>query len=127
MVRTIDDVVATLADRSATVLDARAAGRFTGAVAEPRPGMRSGHIPGAINIPFTEVLQDGRMRPAAALRANFAAAGIDGARPVITSCGSGVTAAVLNLAMVCAGLPEPTLYDGSWSEWGSRPDTPVEV
>ncbi len=127
MVRAAGDVLATLPSRAAILLDARGAGRFTGAVPEPRPGMRSGHIPGAVNIPYTEVLQEGRVRPPAALRETFAAAGIDGARPVITSCGSGVTAAVLNLAMVTAGLPEPALYDGSWSEWGSRTDLPIEV
>lgn len=127
MVWSLGEVVDNLHGGDARVLDARAAGRFDGSVPEPRAGMRSGHIPGALNLPFTEVLREGRMLPPAALRARFAALEIDGSRPVVTSCGSGVTAAVLNLAMVAAGLPEPALYDGSWSEWGSRADTPIEV
>jgi thiosulfate/3-mercaptopyruvate sulfurtransferase len=89
--------------------------------------MKSGHIPGARSLPFGEVLDNQKMRAPDDLRARFAQAGIDGGTPVITSCGSGVTAAVLSLAMVVAGLPEAPIYDGSWSEWGSRDDTPVEV
>jgi thiosulfate/3-mercaptopyruvate sulfurtransferase len=127
MVWSLADVTDNLRDGYTMILDARAAGRFDGTVPEPRAGMRGGHIPGALNLPFTEVLQDGRLRPPEALRARFRALGIDGSRPVVTSCGSGVTAAVLNLAMVTAGLPEPALYDGSWSEWGGRADTPIEV
>jgi thiosulfate/3-mercaptopyruvate sulfurtransferase len=127
MVRSLDQMKANLATREAIVLDARAAGRFNGAVPEPRPGMKSGHIPGARSIPFGEVLDNQKMRTPDELRARFAQAGIDGATPAITSCGSGVTAAVLSLAMVVAGLPEAPIYDGSWSEWGSRDDTPVEV
>ena len=104
------------------------AGRFTGAVPEPRAGMRSGHIPGSASLPYTDLLNaDGTFRSPAAIRARLAQAGVDGSRPVVTSCGSGVTACILTLGLRLAGLPEGAVYDGSWTEWGGRADTPVET
>ena len=107
------------------VLDARSKARFDGTAPEPRPGLPSGHMPGAVSLPFTELLApDGTMKDQAALRAIFAARGADGARRMVTSCGTGVTACVLALGALRAGLPEPAVYDGSWTEWASRPETP---
>ncbi|MEO9190192.1 MAG: 3-mercaptopyruvate sulfurtransferase [Acetobacteraceae bacterium] len=124
--RGVGDVLANVAAGSELVLDARAAGRFSGEVPEPRAGMRSGHIPGSASVPYTDLLNpDGTFRDKAALRARFAQAGADGARPVVTSCGSGVTACILTLGLRLAGLPEGAVYDGSWTEWGGRADTPV--
>jgi thiosulfate/3-mercaptopyruvate sulfurtransferase len=127
LVRSLEQMKANLQSHAELVLDARAAGRFDGSVAEPRPGMRSGHIPGAKSLPFTELLQDGKMLPPAILRAKFAGLGVTPDSHVVTSCGSGVTAAVLTLGLAVAGLPQGALYDGSWSEWGGRDDTPIEV
>ena len=126
--RGIGDMLANVATPRELVLDARGAGRFTGQIPEPRAGMRSGHIPGAANLPFTELLAaDQTLLPPVELRDRLALAGADGSRPVVTSCGSGVSACILTLAMVQAGLPPGAVYDGSWSEWGSRADTPVET
>ncbi len=127
LVRSLEQMSANLQSHAELVLDARAAGRFDGSVPEPRPGMRSGHIPGAKSLPFTELLQDGKMLPPAILRAKFAGLGVTPDTRVVTSCGSGVTAAVLTLGLAVAGLPQGALYDGSWSEWGGRNDTPIEV
>ncbi len=108
------------------IVDARAADRFRGEAEEPRPGLRAGHIPNSLNLPFGQLLNpDGTMKDAAGLRAAFAAAGVDLDRPVITTCGSGVTAAVISLALELLGHPRHSLYDGSWSEWGMYPDLPI--
>lgn len=109
-----------------TIVDARAADRFRGDAPEPRPGLRAGHIPGARNLPYGDLLRrDGTMKDAAELADAFEAAGVDLAKPVITSCGSGVTAAILNLALARIGKTDHALYDGSWAEWGSYDDLPI--
>ncbi len=110
----------------AEIVDARAAARFRGDAPEPRPGLRAGHIPGAKNVPYASVLNgDGTMKAPAELRAVFEAAGVNLTKPVITSCGSGVTAAVLSLALERIGHRNHALYDGSWAEWGMYDDLGV--
>jgi thiosulfate/3-mercaptopyruvate sulfurtransferase len=126
--RGVGDILRNVTTRQELVLDARAAGRFTGATPEPRAGMRSGHIPGSASLPYTDLLNaDGTFRPAAEVITRLREAGVDGTRPVVTSCGSGVTACILTLGLTIAGLPEGAVYDGSWTEWGGRTDTPVET
>jgi len=126
--RGVGDVLENVKTGAELVLDARAGPRFRGEVPEIRPGIRSGHIPGSHNLPYTELLApDQTLLPPAELRARLAAAGVDGSRAVVTSCGSGVTATILTLAMTLAGLPAGAVYDGSWTEWGGRTDTPVEA
>ncbi len=98
------------------------------ATPEPRAGMRSGHIPGSASVPYTDLLHpDGTFRSPGEIRARFEQAGVDGTRPLVTSCGSGVTACILTLGLRLAGFPEGAVYDGSWTEWGGRPDTPIEA
>lgn len=126
--RGVGDMLRNVLTGAEQVVDARAAGRFSGAVPEPRAGMRSGHIPGAVSLPYTDLLHaDGTFRSAGEVRGLFEAAGVDGSLPVVTSCGSGVTACILTLGLRVAGFPEGAVYDGSWTEWGGRSDTPVEV
>jgi thiosulfate/3-mercaptopyruvate sulfurtransferase len=110
------------------MVDARSPARFRGEEPEPRPGVRPGHMPGAINLYYADVLTpEGTMRSPSELKRLFADRGVDLARPVVTSCGSGVTAAIISLALDVAGAKETALYDGSWSEWGARADAPVET
>ncbi len=124
-VTSFDAMRAIVDNGSVQIADARGPGRFLGTEAEPRPGMRSGHMPGALNLPAGSFASDGRLKTLAELKTLITEAGIDLDRPIVTSCGSGVTAATITLALHSLGHTDNTLYDGSWSEWGSRSDTPV--
>lgn len=126
--RDVTEVARAVKLNEAQIVDARSGPRFRGEAAEPRPGLRAGHIPGARNVPYSKLFRpDGTMKDGADLAQVFIAAGVDLNRPVITSCGSGVTAAVLNLALARLGHGDHTLYDGSWAEWGGYPDLRVET
>ena len=120
------DVRMALTDDSAQIVDARSAERFAGTAPEPRPDLRSGHMPGSFNVPFGSLIENGRLAPRARIEAAFKNAGVDLDKPIITSCGSGVTAAILTFALQSIGKEPKGLYDGSWAEWGSRPDLPVQ-
>jgi thiosulfate/3-mercaptopyruvate sulfurtransferase len=119
-VRSIEQMIANVASRAEQVIDARAAERFEGRAPDPRPGIRPGHIPGALNLPYNNLFDaaTGTMRPLDELKKAFAGAGVDMAKPIVTSCGSGVSAGVLTLALYRLGVENTALYDGSWSEWG---------
>lgn len=127
-VRSKRQMINNLQSRAEQVVDARESGRFSGETPDFRPGVASGHIPGSVNLPYYELFNaDGTFKDSACLRAAFRRAGVDLERPIITSCGGGVTAAVLSFALHLIGKDDVSLYDGSWSEWAVDPDTPKET
>lgn len=129
LVRDLDWMRANLSRRREQVVDARSAGRFKGTDPEPRPGLKGGHIPGSRNVPFSSILDPSRdyvVRPASEIAAAFAAAGVDVTKPIVASCGSGITACTLAFGLYLIGHKRTAIYDGSWTEWGGRDDVPIE-
>jgi thiosulfate/3-mercaptopyruvate sulfurtransferase len=127
LVRDLEAMRRNVATRGEQVVDARSRGRFEGTEPEPRAGLRGGHIPGSVNLPYETLYRpDGTLLPSDALHAAFVDAGVDLGKPITTTCGSGITASVLALALYVSGRPDVAVYDGSWTEWGGRTDTPVE-
>src|SRR5690606_23767267 len=128
LVRDVDDVKALIGHPTTQIIDARAAPRFAGTVPVPRACLRSGHIPSSRNVHFTNLLNnDGTLKDESCSLWAFAEAGVDINRPVVASCGSGVTAGVIAFALAQLGRPDTAVYDGSWTEWGSRTDLPIET
>ena len=128
LLRELDQIRANLTTRHEQLVDARSPGRFRGSEPEPRPGLRGGHIPGSYNVWYRWLIQDDHtMVPPEVIREVFERAGVDLKKPIVTSCGSGVSACVLNLALFRIGIRDAALYDGSWVEWASQPDTPVAI
>jgi thiosulfate/3-mercaptopyruvate sulfurtransferase len=125
MVADLETVENALNGESAQVIDARSAARFRGEAPEPRAGVRSGHIPGSINLPYDKLVQNGKLVSPAEIKQAFDDAGFDPSKPAITSCGSGVSAVILTLALEAIGAKPGAVYDGSWAEWGTNPDKPV--
>jgi thiosulfate/3-mercaptopyruvate sulfurtransferase len=127
LVRDLEQIRANLVARREQLVDARSGGRFAGTEPEPRAGLRGGHIPQSLNLPHLDLIAgDGTLLPAEPLRRRFAALGVDQRRPIVTTCGSGVTACTIALALYQLGVADVAVYDGSWSEWGARSDTPIE-
>ena len=126
-VRDLAAIYANIHEGTEQLVDVRSAGRFTGQEPEPRPGLRGGHVPGSVNLPFTELVQpDGTILPTEELRRRLVEAGIDLSRPVVATCGSGTSACALVLSLHLIGHTRTAVYDGAWAEWGARADTPIE-
>jgi len=125
-VATLADMRMALVDDSVQIVDARSPARFAGREPEPRPGLRAGHMPRSFNVHYRRLIENGRLVPRDRIEAAFRDGGVDLDKPIITSCGSGITAAILTFALEAIGREAKGLYDGSWTEWGSRPDVPVE-
>ncbi|CQJ19178.1 3-mercaptopyruvate sulfurtransferase [Yersinia enterocolitica] len=125
-VKNVHEVLAALGNNEIQILDARPAGRFKALEPEPRPGLRLGRIPGSINVPWGSMVENGNLKSPQELEAIFAAQGVDLTKPIITSCGSGVTAAVVALGLAAVNAPSVALYDGSWAEWGASDSLPID-